>query len=78
MAEFNNASVNVQRNVNLLQNHFRTAVRKTNVKSRVEFRNNNLEQTNLSPQDLSAFASRISVQANTNKSPQDRFIEIYA
>jgi len=77
MSEITNASVNTQRNISISQGYFKGAVQKTNIKSRLEFRNIAMEKSNLSTQDLGEFASRISIQANGSKSYQDRFFDSY-
>lgn len=73
----NVASINAQRNLFISQNATVKAVRRTNVKSRVEFQSIVREITTLTPQDIGNMANRISIQANSGKSPQDRFFDMF-
>lgn len=74
----NIASINAQRNLFLSQNAIVNAVRRTNVKSRVEFQSIIREITTVTPQDLGNAAARVSIQSNSGKSPQDRFFDMFA
>ncbi|KPK91154.1 hypothetical protein AMJ80_07585 [bacterium SM23_31] len=74
----NIAHVNVLRNISLLQGSFHNAVKRTNIPSRAVFHQIVKENNALTPQDIGRKARRISIQENQNKTPQDRFIDIFA
>lgn len=73
----NIARINAQRNIFIIQNSIVKAVRRTNVKSRVAFNSIIREITSVTPQDIGNMASRISIRANQNKTPQDRFFDMF-
>lgn len=73
----NVARINAQRNVFVMRNSLVKAVRRTNVKSRVEFQSIIREMTSVTPQDIGNMASRVSIRANQNKTPQDRFFDMF-
>jgi len=74
----NIAHVNVLRNISILQGSFYNAVKRTNIPSRAVFRQIIQENNTLTPQDIGIYARHISMNENRNKSPQDRFIDIFA
>ena len=73
----NVARINAQRNLFISQNSIVKAVRRTNVKSRVAFQSIIREITSLTPQDIGNMAKRVSIRENQNKTPQDRFFDMF-
>jgi len=78
MDQISTAKVDILRNLNFEQNYFQNAVRKTNVRSKIEFNQIQQERNTLSPEKIGAFSRRISIQSNLNKTFQERFFEMYA
>ncbi len=77
-ANLNSANVNIQRNISFNQSFFKNAVRKTNIRSRDTFRQLRKQMLDLTPQDLGNVAKRSSIKENSFKSPQDRFVDMFA
>ncbi|MCP4726635.1 MAG: hypothetical protein GY863_16435 [bacterium] len=75
-ASLKGANVNIQRNISFNQSYFKSAVRKTNIRSRDTFRQLRKMQLDLTPQDLGNVAKRSSIKENSGKSPQSRFIDM--
>lgn len=73
-----NAKINAIRNISVSQNYFKRAVRGTNVKSRTKFQQIIIDRNALTPEAIGNSAKRINIRANQTKTPQDRFIEIFA
>lgn len=74
----NIAHINVLRNISVVRGTFYNAVKRTNIPSRAVFRQIIKENNTLTSQDIGRNARHISIQENRNKTPQDRFIDIFA
>ncbi|MFC1492865.1 hypothetical protein ACFL6O_02825 [candidate division KSB1 bacterium] len=77
-ANLKSATVNIQQNISFNQSFFKNAVRKTNIRSRATFRQLRKQMLDLTPQDLGNVAKRSSIKDNSSKSPQSRFIDMFA
>lgn len=74
----NIANINALRNISVIRGTFYNAVKSTDIPSNAAFRQVIKEKNTLTPQDIGRNARHISIQENQNKTPQDRFIDIFA
>jgi len=72
-----NIKLDLHRNLNFTRNFQINAVRKTNVRSKLEFHQILAERNKVSPQDLGTVGKRVSLQAQRGKSVQQRFFDVF-
>ena len=64
--------------INFTFNYFRSAIRKTNARSRQDAQRIRSEDLRMTPQTVGSFARRISMQDQFSKTHQQRFIDMFA
>ena len=62
--------------INFTFNYFKTALRKTNVRSKQQVAQMKTEELRMNPQTLGAYSKKISISEQFSKTHQQRFIDI--